>query len=272
MDNDLTGTGAPRNALAEEILDGLNDLLQLNHDAVGAYAIAMEKLENRDYASQVAGFRLDHERHIRELNERIAGLGGPATNEPHATGPFKMALQSLGGLAGDKGVLMALRTNELQGRTKHDAYAAKANLWPHEFKELVDAHALDEERHYRWVAEVMASLGLGHGEGAEIDAADRLRESREAHGAGLVGKAGDLASTARDRVAARMEAVSNRISGLLDTAPAERVQATVGDAVDTVRERASEAMGGLEHRVREKPLQTLLVAGIAGFVIGRLLR
>ena len=119
MDTDTTrldaGHAPPATA---EILEGLNDLLQLDHDAVGAYEIAMEKLHDRDHADQIAGFRRDHERHIRELNELIAELGGTPKNHPHATGPFKLALQSLGGLAGDKGVLMAFRTNELQVRSR----------------------------------------------------------------------------------------------------------------------------------------------------------
>ncbi|HEU4754263.1 MAG TPA: DUF2383 domain-containing protein, partial [Armatimonadota bacterium] len=138
MDTTTTSLGQnPAPALAE-VLDGLNDLLQLDHDACAAYDIAIEKLEDRDHADQIAGFRRDHERHIRELNELIAALGGTPKNEPHATGPFKLALQSLGGLAGDRGLLIAWRTNELQARAKYDAYASKANRWPHEVKRMVD--------------------------------------------------------------------------------------------------------------------------------------
>ena len=273
MDTELTRPGAPHAAPTEEILDGLNDLLQLDHDAVGAYEIAMEKLEDRDHASQIAGFRLDHERHIRELNEVISLLGGTPKNQPHATGPFKLALQSLGGIAGDKGVLMAFRSNELQVRTKYDAYAAKANLWGPDIKRVVDRCALDEERHYRWVAEALAAMGIGSGEGPETDAANRAREGGSTV-SNLTAKAGDLASTARDRVSAGVGAVQNRISGLMDSGAdrAEWVQATAGDTMDTVRVRAGDATRDFEERVREKPLQTLLIAGIAGFVVGRLLR
>ena len=62
MDTDTTrldaGLAPPATA---EILEGLNDLLQLDHDAVGAYEIAMEKLKDRDHADQIAGFRRDHQ-------------------------------------------------------------------------------------------------------------------------------------------------------------------------------------------------------------------
>lgn len=296
MDTDTTrlDTGHAPPATAE-ILEGLNDLLQLDHDAIGAYQIAMEKLHDRDHADQIAGFRRDHERHIRELNELIAKLGGTPKNHPHATGPFKLALQSLGGLAGDKGVLMAFRTNELAVRTKYDSYASKANHWPTSIKRVIDACALDEERHFRWVSDV-----LGKDENTLLDPIDKAREraavaghkldaakERVADAAGTAReRVVDAAGQVRERVTGGVDAVRNRIAGLTDrttTASAGyteegydgypaggasraadlrgRAQALAGNAGDT-----------FEQRFNAQPLQTLLIAGIAGFVIGRLLR
>jgi len=69
-------------------------------------------------------------------------------------------------------------------------------------------------------------------------------------------------------------AVRNRIAGLMGTA--EDSLGTVGgkvqDAAGGVRSAATGAADTFEGRLREKPLQTLLLAGVAGFVIGRLLR
>lgn len=298
MDTHTTGLGHQPPALAE-VLEGLNDLLQLDHDAIGAYDIAIEKLQDRDHADQVLGFRRDHERHIRELNDLIAGLGGTPMNHPHATGPFKAAMQSLGGLAGDKGILLAWRTNELQVRTKYDSYASKAMLWPPEVKRIVDGAALDEERHYRWVADVLQRMGIGAGENPDLDGPDRARERANA-GLGLVNQAkervagvaeqvgervSELAGTVRERATAGAGAVGNRISGLLDTesgplaGPLSGARTRVDDAsvrlrghAETARVRAGDAQVAFEERARERPLQTLLMAGLAGFVIGRLLR
>ncbi len=307
MDTDTTrlDLGHAPTATAE-ILEGLNDLLQLDHDAVGAYEIAMEKLQDRDHADMIAGFRRDHERHIRALNELIAELGGTPKNQPHATGPFKLALQSIGALAGDKGALMAFRTNELSVRTKYDAYAAKANAWPTHIKRVIDGCALDEERHYRWVSDV-----LGKDENEALDKVDAARERAEAGvrpidkvtGAASVAKervleaselarerAADVAGTVRERVSGGVDAVRNRIEGVMhrdgghahagyagepyDGAPTggtDRMAAVRG-RVDTLAGGAREAGVSFEHRFQEQPLQTLLIAGIAGFVIGRLLR
>lgn len=285
MDTDTTrpDIGEPP-AAAAGILEGLNDLLQLDHDAVGAYEIAMEKLEDRDHAGQIAGFLRDHERHIRELNELIAELGGTPANQPHATGPFKQALQALGAVGGDRGLLLAFRANELQVRAKYDRYAAKANAWPTAIKRVVDRAALDEERHYRWVAEALEAMGVGSGEGAEVDLADGARERLAAatvrldaareRVADAVERAAEVAGDVRDRAVDAAGAVRNRIAGMLDPGD-EAATGTAGAGVpagERAAELARRAGTTFEDRFYERPLQTLLIAGIAGFTIGRLLR
>jgi rubrerythrin len=273
VDNYATGLGQANAPALNEVLEGLNDLLQLDHDAVGAYDIAIEKLQDRDHADQIAGFRRDHERHIRELNELIGALGGTPKNEPHATGPFKQGLQSLGGLAGDRGLLMAWRTNELQVRTKYDSYASKANMWPADVKRMIDRAALDEERHYAWVADVLQRMGIGSGESADVDGMNAARE-RANVGAGAVNQA-------KEKVAAAAGAVQNRITGLLDTqdGPLSGVAGRVSDVTGRARGHAQtgmstarDAAGTVEEQIRERPVQTLLLAGLAGFIIGRILR
>jgi ElaB/YqjD/DUF883 family membrane-anchored ribosome-binding protein len=307
VDTQLTGVGGTHAPALQEVLDGLNDLLQLDHDAIAAYDVAIARLEDRDHADQIAGYRRDHERHVRELNELVSRLGGTPTNHPHVTGPFKTALQSLGGLAGDKGLLMAFRTNELAVRTRYDAYASRAMLWPTDVKRTIDGAALDEERHYAWVADVLQRMGIGSGEVDDASRAADLARERANVGGGVVehakdavvgaagavtgavsgaagavsgaaGAAGDrvsgLAGSVRDGVAGGVGAVKNRIAGLMDTT--EDSLASVGGRVQNaaggVRNAATGAADTFEGRVREKPLQTLLLAGVAGFVIGRLLR
>jgi ElaB/YqjD/DUF883 family membrane-anchored ribosome-binding protein len=281
IDTDRAG---PSSVPTAEILKGLNDLLQLDHDAIGAYRIAIEKLENRDWAMQISGYLTDHERHVRELTEAIVGLGGTPMNEPHATGPLKQGLQSLGAMAGDRGVLMAWRTNELQVRSKYDRYAAKAVFWPDRVKALIDRNALDEDRHYRWVVGVLEEMGMNFGGGAEEGIANRLRENlprleevRERAGGALhearARAADGLAAAAErlDRAASRQELnggtkaraaeAAHRLAGGMD--------ATAGflRAPDADRLRED-----IEFRVRENPLRAVLITVAAGFFFGRILR
>lgn len=283
METHTTGNLESRTPSTEEILDGLNDLLQLDHDAVGAYQIAIEKLQDRDHADQIAGYRRDHERHIQELNQLVTELGGTPRNEPHATGPLKQALQGLGAMAGDRGILVSWRANELQVRAKYDSYASKAVFWPDHVKRVIDRNALDEEKHYRWVADTLAAMGVGSGEGAELDMVDRMREKGNVKRLGAEGPG--LLETARERVSGGLEAASNRISHLVGggegggtgrvSEMAGRLSEGVQNTYRQVREgnvNVDELRTGFEEQVRRSPVQTLAVAALAGFVIGRILR
>lgn len=281
IDTDRAG---PSSVPTEEIIEGLNDLLQLDHDAIGAYRIAIDKLENRDWAMQISGYLTDHERHIQELTEAIVGLGGAPMNEPHATGPFKQALQSLGAVGGDKGLLMAWRTNELQVRTKYDRYASKAVFWPDRVKALVDRNALDEERHYRWVVGVLEEMGMNFGGGAEEGIANRLRENLGRLD-GVRDRAGGALNDARARAADGLAAAAERI----DRA-ASRQEMDGGNKARAA-EAAHRLAGGMdatagflrspdtdrlredfEESVRGNPLRAVLITLAAGFIVGRILR
>jgi ElaB/YqjD/DUF883 family membrane-anchored ribosome-binding protein len=279
-----TDRDGPATVANEEILEGLNDLLQLDHDAIGSYEIAIEKLEDPDWSMQISGYLADHERHVRELNEAIAGLGGTPRNEPHATGPLKLAIQRLGEVGGDKGLLMAWRTNELQIRTKYDSYASRAVSWPHRLKALIDRSALDEERHYRWVVGVLEELGMDFGGGAEDGIANRLRESGTRIN-GMRERAGGVLNDARARAADGLAAAAERI----DRAASR--QEMTGGAKARAAEAAHRLAGGMdatagllrspdadqiredvETYVRDNTLRSILITVAAGFVVGRILR
>jgi rubrerythrin len=281
VDTDITRVGPTGSVDTEGVLAGLNDLLQLDHDAIGAYEVAMQKLEDRDLAAQIAGFLRDHERHVRGLNEMIAALGGTPKNEPHATAPLKQALQAVGAVGGDRGLLMAWKTNELAVRTKYDGYARKAAQegWPADVKRLVDENALDEERHHEWARVTLANLGGADGEGGTLqnlrdragDVAGTVRD-RAADVAGTVrDRAADLASTARDAVGGGVHSVTNRISGLLDDTTHGAGRAVRGQT-ELAAEYLDDWRTEIETQVRRSPLKVLVAAGLAGFVIGRILR
>jgi hypothetical protein len=159
----------------DDAITGLNDLLQLDHDAVGAYEVAIDNLQNRDDALQIEGFKLDHQRHIRELNDLIQELGGIPTNEPHPTAPLKQALQKIAGVAGDDALLLAWRSNEQRTMSAYDGYAQKAQTWPPAVKRLIDQNALDEERHYRWAVDRLANAPAS---GMHVSSQLRERASR----------------------------------------------------------------------------------------------
>jgi len=146
----------------------LNDLLQLDYDAVGAYTLALSALRDRNLRNTLISFRQDHERHIAELVERISARGGMPIRLPHfPTGIFKLLVQAagsagglIGGLAGGDGaVLLAFVANETQARDKYRRYADSDH--PADIANLLTRAARDEETHLRWAWDALERLGSG---------------------------------------------------------------------------------------------------------------
>lgn len=143
-----------------ELVAELNDLLQLDHDAVGAYTLAAQALPVDAYRDTLLRFREDHERHVAELTELVSRYGGAPAPLPHVpTGAFKLAVQALGTLGEHRAVLLAFKTNEGQARDKYRRHAGRAH--PPEVREVIRRAADDEDRHYRWAEEMLERLGAG---------------------------------------------------------------------------------------------------------------
>lgn len=149
----------------------LNDLMQLDHDAVQAYGLAIEGLSDAQRRQALIRFRGDHERHIRELTELIRQHDGMPIHLPHIpTGPMKLAVQAAGNMGNDREVLLAFRSNERQVRDKYRRMADGSH--PPDVAEVLSRAAADEERHYNWVSEQLEQMGVtadsGMGRAAEV--------------------------------------------------------------------------------------------------------
>jgi rubrerythrin len=272
-------------APTSEILEGLNDLLQLDHDAIGGYEIAIEQLRNREYALQIEHFCRDHERHIQRLNDAILELGGIPVNEPHATAPLKQALQRLSARGGDRSLLAAWRANELDVRTKYDSYAKQALFWPAPIKRLIDENALDEERHYEWIVKLMAENQLGEGEVANRlkDGVSRAREFGEQAQERLSSAAGEarlIAAEKLQRAARQLEEVANQRHGAEGFEAkavdgAHKLASGLDSTAAFLREAGSgdtDLRAAAEEEIRTNLGRSLVVTFAVGFIIGRILR
>ncbi|HWK88824.1 MAG TPA: ferritin-like domain-containing protein [Longimicrobium sp.] len=145
-----------------ETVAELNDLLQLDHDAVQAYSMAIGQVRSGSFRDDLVRFRADHQRHIDELTELIQARGGIPVQLPHLpTGVFKLAMQSLGAVGGDREVLLAFKANEAQVRDKYRRHAERAVAL--DVKDVLVRALADEERHYAWADESVRALGGGPG-------------------------------------------------------------------------------------------------------------
>jgi hypothetical protein len=142
------------------IVAELNDLLQLDHDAVAAYDLAISQLVDPSLKATLTGYLGDHQRHITELTAVIARLGGVPVQLSHQpTGAFKLAVQALGAVGGDRETLLAFRTNERQARDKYARAAALTTL-PADALDVARRGAADEARHYDWAVRSLHALGV----------------------------------------------------------------------------------------------------------------
>src|SRR4051812_5919919 len=90
----------------QKVIDQLNDLVQLDYDAVQAYDLALEHIDDPGVAEDLELFKSDHERHIVELNAVITVLGGtPKELGKDLKGFLIEGMTKLRSVTGTKGAL-----------------------------------------------------------------------------------------------------------------------------------------------------------------------
>jgi hypothetical protein len=139
----------------------LNDLLQLDYDAVAAYTLALNALEDPGYQDAVRKFKGDHERHIEDLTALIHSYGGIPMPMPHLSGVFKLAVQGVGAVGDDAAVVATFKSNEVQSRDKYRRAASKQH--PADVQGVLIRAARDEQRHFDWAMRTLGELGVNTG-------------------------------------------------------------------------------------------------------------
>ncbi|HSN98067.1 MAG TPA: DUF2383 domain-containing protein [Candidatus Nanopelagicales bacterium] len=142
------------------VIDLLNELIELDYDAIEAYQAAVGRvLESRD-RGRIAAFLEEHRRHVQELSSLVRQLGG----EPPGGGDLKQILArgkvAIGALFGDRLVLEAMKMNEAESKALHEHIAARADVGE-PVKEVLLRHLADERRHHDWIVDRLdAAEGL----------------------------------------------------------------------------------------------------------------
>jgi rubrerythrin len=185
------------------LMAALNDLLQLDHDAVASYQVAIDAVSTETLKRKLRQFKRDHQRHVAEIGELVRARGGTPVTAPHlSTGMLKLAVQALGAAGGDRAVLLAFRTNEWESANKYARAAGRR--FPPEVREVVRRGAEDEAKHYKWAVESLEKLGAG-----DTTVLGRVEQVMERlHGGAALGLEAveRLVASTRASVAARREA------------------------------------------------------------------
>jgi hypothetical protein len=133
-----------------EIAEELTRLVQLDVDAVVAYDRAIEGIGDGWIATELARFRLDHQRHILELSKALLDLNvRPPGAKPDMKGTILGGVTGLRARLGTEQALRAMKPNE---ELTTSTYArALAKPFPEEVLELVRRNYADEQRHLAWI-------------------------------------------------------------------------------------------------------------------------
>lgn len=248
------------------LIADLNDLLQLDHDAVEAYTLAIDVVRSDRYREALVVHRADHKRHIEELAALVRKRGGLPTELPHPTAPLKLVVQALGAAPNDQTLLLAFKAVERQVRDKYGRFAAKR--FPEDVREVVQRAADDEVRHYQWAEDSLRELGAGagtlpHALGSALENVHKvLADPVEAAGRRVMEQVGALVGTTKRRAggaapspAAAAEGAADRAAGLA----ADAVDAADGGGIAGVPgPDASRFIAALRALEQDRDLEPML--------------
>lgn len=134
----------------EKAISKLRSLAQLDVDAIGTYDAAIARVSDSEIATRLAEFRVDHVRHVQDLNALISKLGGVQVEQvPDLKGVALTGMTMVTSLMGTDAALMAMIGNEELTNRVYEA-ALKLDL-SREALDLIRKNFSDEQRHLGWM-------------------------------------------------------------------------------------------------------------------------
>jgi uncharacterized protein (TIGR02284 family) len=131
----------------------LNELIAMDHDAVGAYEAAIERIDVEFLRMRLREFQHDHERHIRELSQVVRGLGGTPRERPDTKGFILKGFTAVTSMMGNEAALQAMRGNEvLTNRTYRTALQEE---WSDDIRAIIERNYQDEQNHLSFIEEAL---------------------------------------------------------------------------------------------------------------------
>lgn len=132
----------------------LRSLAQLDADAVGAYDAAISRVNEPLVRERLNDFRVDHVRHVQDLNAVIQRYGGePVELRPDLKGTAMRGLTAMSSMMGTEAALVAMLGNEEFTNRAYEL--ALAFDWEPDVRALIQKNREDERRHVTWVREAV---------------------------------------------------------------------------------------------------------------------
>jgi hypothetical protein len=152
----------------------LRSLAQLDADAVGAYDAAIARVSEPLVRERLNDFRVDHVRHVQDLNTLIQHFGGELVElKPDLKGTAMRGLTAVTSMMGTEAALVAMLGNE---EFTNRAYELALQFdWSPEVRTLIQKNRQDEFRHVTWIRDAVRTRpwlreGASAAEGSELQA------------------------------------------------------------------------------------------------------
>jgi uncharacterized protein (TIGR02284 family) len=145
----------------KNLVDALDALLELDYDAIEAYKAAIDRVDDADDKAHLRTFLADHQRHVSELRPIITRLGGSPSEGPDVKQWLTKGKVVIMALAGDKAVMMAMKTNEDDTNAAYERVTARDDLTP-DIRTVLERNLGDERRHREWIEARLAAGEPAH--------------------------------------------------------------------------------------------------------------
>jgi uncharacterized protein (TIGR02284 family) len=143
-------------AVSEKLIERLNGLLMLDHDAVDAYEQAIKRLASDICRQNLREFQGDHRRHIVDLRDLISRYDVQPKDHGDLKGVLIKGMTAIQSMAGDEMALKAMQTNERLTNRSYQDVLDDAGL-PDEARDVVARNRADEARHLDWINTALSS-------------------------------------------------------------------------------------------------------------------
>jgi rubrerythrin len=130
--------------------DAMQDLLELEYDAIEAYEAAIERLETKEYRDKLSEFLSDHKRHVGDLSRLLGKHDEDIPTSPSGKQWITKGRVVLANLVGDSYVLTAMAANEVDTNTAYERMNKHKDCWD-DAVDVLKRGLEDEKRHKQWL-------------------------------------------------------------------------------------------------------------------------
>jgi rubrerythrin len=140
-----------------DLFEAVANMIELDLDAAEAYKAAIARLQDPGCKLTLGTFLADHERHVRDLTAFLHRASRVAPTKADFKRFLTQGKVYIGQIVGDRGILMAMRSNEADTNQAYEQACERKDLIE-EVREILFRGLADERRHRDWIDQRLASM------------------------------------------------------------------------------------------------------------------